>query len=281
MIKNKKAFTLAEILITLSILGVVAAITIPSAMNRAHDKQTVVKLTKAFAAFGKAYDLMLIEDGNPTEFNYSGIPGENNQYQWNYRSNVIAKHLEPYFNIKESYNGLDDEFPSYTPGQGSYTKKPFSTDLGSGRTHLVFNCKDKTQECKNKGSGFNYPGFTTKDGVYYGIYADNNFNNEPGYEGYTFGKIMFKLFIDVNGSKGPNALGDDAFIFFVTDRGLHPGYSVNKGATHDNAYGAYYVHANCKKSDKTYWPGYSCGNYVIRHKNMDYKYKNLTDAEFY
>ena len=43
---NKKAFTLAEVLITLGIIGVVAAMTLPALIQKQHRKETSVKLKK-------------------------------------------------------------------------------------------------------------------------------------------------------------------------------------------------------------------------------------------
>ena len=42
------AFTLAEVLITLGIIGVVAAMTLPTVINQYEKKITVVKLKKAY-----------------------------------------------------------------------------------------------------------------------------------------------------------------------------------------------------------------------------------------
>ena len=44
--KRNKAFTLAEVLITLSILGVVAALTIPSLINRSSDVAAKSRIKK-------------------------------------------------------------------------------------------------------------------------------------------------------------------------------------------------------------------------------------------
>ena len=41
---RKCAFTLAEVLITLGIIGVVAALTIPTLISKYQEKQTIVKL---------------------------------------------------------------------------------------------------------------------------------------------------------------------------------------------------------------------------------------------
>ena len=47
--KYKKAFTLAEVLITLGIIGVVAAITIPGLITKYQKLATVVKLKKVYS----------------------------------------------------------------------------------------------------------------------------------------------------------------------------------------------------------------------------------------
>ena len=46
--KIKFAFTLAEVLITLGIIGVVAAMTIPTLMQKYYEKQTVAKLKETY-----------------------------------------------------------------------------------------------------------------------------------------------------------------------------------------------------------------------------------------
>lgn len=43
---KKYAFTLAEVLITLGIIGVVAAMTLPTVVNKYREKETVTKLKK-------------------------------------------------------------------------------------------------------------------------------------------------------------------------------------------------------------------------------------------
>ena len=55
--KKKLAFTLAEVLITLGIIGVVAAMTIPTLITNHQKKQTVVKLQRAISVLNQAYRL--------------------------------------------------------------------------------------------------------------------------------------------------------------------------------------------------------------------------------
>ena len=52
--KREFAFTLAEVLITLSILGVVAAIMLPSTMQKVTDRQTVTAVKRAYSMLDNA-----------------------------------------------------------------------------------------------------------------------------------------------------------------------------------------------------------------------------------
>jgi prepilin-type N-terminal cleavage/methylation domain-containing protein len=64
MHKKDKAFTLAEVLITLGIIGVVAAMTLPALIQTHNEKATVSKLKKMYSVLQNAYNLYLSED-NP------------------------------------------------------------------------------------------------------------------------------------------------------------------------------------------------------------------------
>ena len=60
--KNKKAFTLAETLITLTILGVVAAITIPALIQKYIEATNRTKVKKAMAAYEKVISQLVVEN---------------------------------------------------------------------------------------------------------------------------------------------------------------------------------------------------------------------------
>ncbi|MFR1672295.1 MAG: type II secretion system protein [Candidatus Gastranaerophilaceae bacterium] len=77
MYHNKRfAFTLAEVLITLGIIGVVAAMTMPSLIQDYKEKQTVSHLLKAYALMDQSYRLMLSEYGNPRDFGVTSTVAE-------------------------------------------------------------------------------------------------------------------------------------------------------------------------------------------------------------
>jgi len=59
----KKAFTLAEVLITLGIIGVVAAMTMPVLMQNHKKQVTVARLKKAYNTISNAISLSEIDNG--------------------------------------------------------------------------------------------------------------------------------------------------------------------------------------------------------------------------
>jgi len=60
---KNKAFSLAEVLITLGIIGVVAAITIPTLMVNFQKEKTVIKLKKAYSTLYNVYNLSVSHNG--------------------------------------------------------------------------------------------------------------------------------------------------------------------------------------------------------------------------
>ncbi len=63
-LKEKFAFTLAEVLITLGVIGVVAAITIPGLITSYNKKITETRLAKFYSVFNQAIRLSVAENGD-------------------------------------------------------------------------------------------------------------------------------------------------------------------------------------------------------------------------
>ncbi len=70
---NKRGFTLAEVLITLAIIGVVAALSIPAVVKNYKETQTVTQLRKNYSILSQAYNLALAENGDPTGWDLKGL----------------------------------------------------------------------------------------------------------------------------------------------------------------------------------------------------------------
>ena len=58
----KKGFTLAEVLITLGIIGVVAAMTIPSLIQSYKEKATVTAVKQSYSIFAQALKMVTIDN---------------------------------------------------------------------------------------------------------------------------------------------------------------------------------------------------------------------------
>ncbi len=64
----RKGFTLAEVLITLGIIGVVAAMTIPTLVSKSQQRQHVVAWRKAYSALAQGVRLMQADEETPEDF---------------------------------------------------------------------------------------------------------------------------------------------------------------------------------------------------------------------
>ena len=62
------AFTLAEVLITLGIIGVVAAMTLPTLINNYNKAVAVAKLQKAYSAMNQAFKMAEVKYVNINEW---------------------------------------------------------------------------------------------------------------------------------------------------------------------------------------------------------------------
>ena len=179
-VRHFSGFTLAEGLITLGIIGVVAAMTMPVLISKYRDRQYVVGLKKAVAILDNAYRLAIYENGGSNDFGYleaeyvplppeegTGVYDQNGKYNSDIFFQALSKHL----NIMKDC-GIDkgeECFPETI-------KSPF---------------REQTWNLITK-QGNSRRFFILSDGMSIGI--------TPNY-----------AYIDVNGLKAPNTLGIDVF----------------------------------------------------------------------
>ena len=71
MEKRIKAFTLAEVLITLGVIGIVSAMTIPPLLTNFKKRETVSKVKAAYSIFSQAVKLSIQENDEPAGWDVS------------------------------------------------------------------------------------------------------------------------------------------------------------------------------------------------------------------
>ena len=107
---NKKifAFTLSEVLITLGIIGVVAALTIPNVVKNYQKKQTIVMLRRAYTNLQTAIRMSVAENGDIANWDLIGT--NTNDYPTPaQKEEFVQKYFLPYFKTAKFYtnnNGL-------------------------------------------------------------------------------------------------------------------------------------------------------------------------------
>ena len=99
----KNGFTLAEVLITLGIIGVVAALTIPTLVNNYQKRQTVIKLKKVFADINNVVKLSEVDNGPSYNWDYP----KQTVYDYDTIAAFIEKYYLPYYKSAKLYKRED------------------------------------------------------------------------------------------------------------------------------------------------------------------------------
>lgn len=98
---RNKAFTIAEVLITLGIIGVVAALTIPTLIAK-HKKETIEKkLAKYYTNINQAFTLSEVENGSHENWDYT-------LSSWDFYNTYLAKYLQT-VRVQKGYTGSPDD----------------------------------------------------------------------------------------------------------------------------------------------------------------------------
>jgi prepilin-type N-terminal cleavage/methylation domain-containing protein len=95
---DRVGFTLAEVLITLGIIGVVAALTMPSLIANYKEKETITRLKKVYSVLQNAFIQAQNEHGSPTDWELAigpGPVGTRNLYNILIKDNIkISKYCD-------------------------------------------------------------------------------------------------------------------------------------------------------------------------------------------
>ena len=256
---NRKAFTLAETLVTLSILGVVAALTIPSLVHKFQDRMQISAMKKAYSMIDNALQQMYAIEGVPSKWGdwpittYATEP-----------SNFFASKLSNYLPVQK-YCGSGYGCMQTCKLSASGVCGGGSAISGPGSYSTLTNEKYTTTSTDYNNNGK----MLLKNGMYVFVYSPVGSGKNPNY--YFGGKNPLGLHlspyiaVDVNGRKGPNRYGYDVFYFLFNDWGLHTKVDPNDRIL-------------CLKESSrasNFQNGRACSAYILKYNNMDYKYRDV------
>lgn len=133
MRRMKNAFTLAEVLITLSIIGIVAAIVMPNLMSSYQYKTVGVKLAKFMSTTEAAARAFMVNEGNLTSKNAADFLNDS----------YVFTSFEPKTN-PDNNNSAIIGFPSFEKSSSNSTLAKLATSWkGSGANPIAY-LKDGT-----------------------------------------------------------------------------------------------------------------------------------------
>lgn len=177
---GKNAFTLAEVLITLGIIGIVAAMTIPILMQKTQNAELKTAFKKSYANLTSAYNSITYENGGvPYDCYYDGHSSGDGCIN-------LFNELKNKLKVIKTYTGAVDgiNIPNYTASDAP----DFNGTLFSDPT-----CYGAKTAAKSKKNAW--------------VLADGSML--ISYSGPDFSWAVF--IIDTNGMKKPNKWGYDLF----------------------------------------------------------------------
>ncbi len=219
---KKCAFTLAEVLITLGIIGVVAAMTLPTLIQKHQEKELAVRVRKIYSDINNA--LLMSQKDSDGNIDFSTVFNPDNT---NYET---AQAFAKYFNgskvcknsgqCQNAYHKLKyAKYYTLGTGQGA------ETTLGSYPIIIL-----------NNGAMLYIQQYNNPDCYGMNSYEQTDENGDPVYDGDKNPVVITSentmcgyIYIDVNGVKKPNRFGQDAYRIGITKTRVLPNAQPYQG----------------------------------------------------
>ena len=225
---KKSGFTLAEVLITLSIVGVVAALTAPALVMSSRNQANAARLSVVVSNLENAFTNAIAQEGA------SNIYGTR---MWAAVKGVESAGEGPNANASTlGVNSTEAQLARFTGELGRYMnlngfKKVRSNAYYTNGGPYVMTSTGGSGEETTLGDTFP---IELKNGAVMFFRAFSNGSNQNLTEAQIveLGGSMYSnaadVYIDVNGKSAPNAIGRDLFTFYISERGiLYPGGGVD------------------------------------------------------
>lgn len=124
-VKENSGFTLAEVLITLAIIGIVAALTVPTLIQKYQKQVAVTRLKKAYSIISQALQLSQIDNGSVNTWDNT-LDGHQ----------FFEKYLKPYLKSVEEISA-SRRVPYYLLNGNPYTGTTLGSDTKAGSTTFI------------------------------------------------------------------------------------------------------------------------------------------------
>ena len=232
---KQKAFTLAETLITLSIIGVIAAMTVPTLVSNAQKASYVAGVKKAYSQLNNALRMIPVTEGcSAGDYECAGFF----KYASGQHSSSGGWSTGDNENFAERFEFLAKQF------------KTISINTPREKINNSHACYGLLRTTYAPGN------FVTTDGMCfassYGLYAGGN---------------NLIVYVDVNGAKNPNIGGRDQFLFYISDKTFDNTNQVTVVPNGSGTTGNW--ESTCKTFNKRYG-NFSCTARVLKENAMNY-----------
>lgn len=209
----KKGFTLAEVLITLGIIGIVAAITIPVLNNYFSELSTASSVKKVQSILSQALTQYASDNGCLGNLANCGLFN-------NGATETEAGHLAAWNALKPYLKVIKD--CGTQTNQGCFTPNI---------NYLWLNKSNASYDYLGNLDNMNMAKGILADGISIWIddYADNCITDRTDGSGTSpLSNACAQLIIDINGNKNPNQSGKDTFFWYIAKNGgLYANGSLN------------------------------------------------------
>ncbi len=233
-IRGSRAFTLAEVLITLGIIGVVAALTIPSLIQKKQEKERVSQLKKVYSSLSQAFIMSVSQYGTPDEWGMSDMYDEKSHY-------IFASNMAKFLKLSQNCIDMDDITASKIckPPSNLVEKRVARSVILLDGTRVTF--RTWNPQCNSD---------------YSRAKTNTQLQNTCG-----------SINIDLNSDKKPNENGKDRFNFYFTKDAIVP--MGIKGDVHEFEK-ACNKSKNHPYTSFTPQQMFNCTAWVLYNENMDY-----------
>lgn len=229
---KKIAFTLSEILISLTVIGIIAAITIPALITNYQKAQTIEQLKESYSILNSA--LISAREQNGNDINAWYVPNTSSAAASTY---FAETYIIPYIktiNVCGTSTSAACRFDDGYLRNGTYPTNSYMTISGAPWGYS----------------------FTMPNGTIALIYLQT-----PG--GTTVKESRAQVYFDINGKKKPNIMGKDGFLLelggWVADKNkLFQPYAYSPSSTRVNYFGNTIEGGDINGCNKIYGNGTRC-----------------------